>query len=135
MEGERRKRIVTKIGDVFCAEIDDQYKRYFQYVVDDMEQLNSSVIRVFKRHYPMDDEPMIDDIVKDEVEFYAHTVLKFGILYNVWYKVGKSKDIGGEECRGCFDCLLQYPISANQAAWKPDFLEPEGKILKLGCVN
>jgi len=97
MEGERRKRIVTKIGDVFCAEIDDQYKRYFQYVVDDMEQLNSSVIRVFKRHYPMDDEPMIDDIVKDEVEFYAHTVLKFGILYNVWYKVGKSKDIGGEE--------------------------------------
>ena len=73
-------------------------------------------------------------VAADEVEFYAHTVLKFGILYDVWYKVGKSKDIGGEECRGCFDCLLQYPISANQAAWKPDFLEPEGKILKLGIL-
>lgn len=45
------KRIVTKIGDVFCAEIDNRIKRYFQYIVNDMEQLNSSVIRVFKTHY------------------------------------------------------------------------------------
>lgn len=42
------KRIVTKIGDVFCAEIDNRIKRYFQYIVNDMEQLNSSVIRVLK---------------------------------------------------------------------------------------
>ena len=91
------KRIVTKIGDVFCVEIDNQCKRYFQYIVNDMEQLNSSVIRVFKTHYPMDYKPIMDNIVKDKIEFYAHTVLKFGILYGAWYKVGKSEYIGGEE--------------------------------------
>ena len=31
------KRIVTKIGDVFCVDIDNQCKRYFQYIVNDME--------------------------------------------------------------------------------------------------
>lgn len=74
------KRIVTKIGDVFCAEIDNRIKRYFQYIVNDMEQLNSSVIRVFKTHYPMEHKPVCDEVVKDEVEFYAHTVLRAGIL-------------------------------------------------------
>lgn len=29
------KRIVTKAGDVFCADIDNQSKRYFQYIVND----------------------------------------------------------------------------------------------------
>ena len=92
-----KKRIVTKIGNVFCAEIDDKFKRYFQYIVNDMEMLNSSVIRVFKTHYPMDHKPVCDEIVKDEVEFYAHTVLRAGIVNNAWYKVGKSKDLGGDE--------------------------------------
>ena len=45
------KRIVTKIGDVFCAEIEGQCKRFFQYFAIDSTQLNSSVIRVFKQHY------------------------------------------------------------------------------------
>lgn len=91
------KRIVTKIGDVFCAEIDNRIKRYFQYIVNDMEQLNSSVIRVFKTHYPMEHKPVCDEVVKDEVEFYAHTVLRAGIVNNASYKVGKSKDLGGDE--------------------------------------
>lgn len=38
------KRIVTKIGDVFCIEIDGKYKCFFQYIANDLEQLNSSVI-------------------------------------------------------------------------------------------
>ena len=84
------KRIVTKIGDVFCAEIDGQYKRFFQYFAIDSTQLNSSVIRVFKRHYPMDYVPVISDIVVGSVEFYAHTMLKGGITANAWYKIGKS---------------------------------------------
>lgn len=88
------KRIVTKIGDVFCVEIENQHKRFFQYIVSDMTMLNSSVIRVFKRHYPMDYVPDTDEIIKDEVEFYAHTVLRAGIMYNAWYKVGKAKELG-----------------------------------------
>lgn len=90
---EKKKRIVTKIGNVFCAEIDRKYKCFFQYVANDLSQLNSSVIRVFKHRYPMEYKPVVDDIVKDEVAFYAHTVLRAGIDYSAWYKVGKSKDI------------------------------------------
>ena len=88
------KRIITRVGDVFCAEIDGEYKSYFQYIEKDIEQLNSSVIRVFKTRYPMDYEPVIEDIVADEILFYAHAVLRVGIVDNVWYKVGKSKNLG-----------------------------------------
>ena len=94
METAKKKRIVTRIGNVFCAEINNEHKRFFQYVANDLEELNSSVIRVFKTRYPMDYKPVIEEIVKDEVEFYAHTILKFGIVFNVWYKVGTSKNIG-----------------------------------------
>ena len=88
------KRIVTKIGDVFCTEIDGEFKSYFQYVANDMSQLNSSVIRVFKTHYPLDANPKIEQIVSDEIAFYAHTILRVGIHANAWYKVGKSAYIG-----------------------------------------
>lgn len=88
------KRIVTKIGDIFCVEIGDGYKCFFQYIANDMTMLNSSVIRVFSKHYPIEYVPVFDEIVKDEVSFYAHTILRFGIVYNAWYKVGKHKDIG-----------------------------------------
>ena len=88
------KRIVTKIGDVFCAEIEGQCKRFFQYFAIDSTQLNSSVIRVFKEHYPMDYIPDISEIITGEVEFYAHTVLRMGIADGIWYKVGKSLELG-----------------------------------------
>ena len=89
-----RRRIVTKIGDVFCIEIDGQYKCYFQYIANDFTQLNSSVIRVFKEKYPINYIPDIDTIIKDNVSFYAHTILKIGIVDNIWCKVGKSNTIG-----------------------------------------
>lgn len=95
------KRIVTKIGDLFCVEIDNEYKCYFQYVANDITILNSSVIRVFKKRYPLDYHPVMDEVVKDEVYFYAHTILKFGIYYNIWYKVGKHHYIGNP-CDICF---------------------------------
>lgn len=88
------KRIVTKIGDIFCVEIDGKHKRYFQYIANDLHQLNSSTIRVFKHNYAYDDKPSMEDIVADNVDFYTHTVLKFGIQDGLWEKVGKCKDVG-----------------------------------------
>ena len=91
------KRIVTKIGNVFCVEMDGRYKCFFQYIANDIEQLNSSVIRVFRKRYPMDYKPIMDEIVGGEVAFYAHTILRAGIADGIWYKVGKTSEIGQKE--------------------------------------
>lgn len=91
------KRIVTKIGNIFCVEFDNGTKGYFQYIANDIEQMNSSVIRAFKTHYPIDQDVAIDDIVKDDLAFYAHTILRHGIAENAWYKIGKSSNIGIDE--------------------------------------
>ena len=88
------KRIVTKIGNIFCVKINDEKKCYFQYIANDMSLLNSSVIRVFKRHYPTDYMPNFDEIVQDEVLFYSHTILSVGIRFGYWEKVGKHCDLG-----------------------------------------
>ena len=91
-----KKRIITKIGDVFCVEVDGKFKCFFQYIANDFYQLNSSVIRVFKHRYLMEYELSINEVVKDEVAFYAHTVLRTGIELGAWHKVGKSTDLGEE---------------------------------------
>jgi len=91
---EKRKRIVTKIGNIFCVEIGNEYKCYFQYIANDLSQLNSSVIRVFKKKYSIAENPEMESIVLGEVSFYAHTILRVGIMANAWYKVGTSKNIG-----------------------------------------
>ncbi|WP_290100206.1 hypothetical protein [uncultured Muribaculum sp.] len=93
-EKPRPKRVVIKPGDVFCTEFDNRFKCYFQFIVRDKEALNGYVIRVFKTHYPIDYVPVIADIVRDEVAFITHTFIRFGLWDNVWYKVGKSQDIG-----------------------------------------
>ena len=88
------KRIITKIGDVFCVIIDDKHKVYFQYIANDMSQLNSSTIRVFKTLDPIDYKPDFNKIVEDDVNSYAHTVLSVGIRLGCWEKVGKNSNIG-----------------------------------------
>ncbi|MDE6338178.1 MAG: immunity 26/phosphotriesterase HocA family protein [Muribaculaceae bacterium] len=110
------KRIITKIGDVFCVDFRDGTKGYFQYVAKDMTQLNSSVIRVFNTHYPIDQELSIEDIVNGDVAFYAHTVLRAGIEEGLWFKVGKSVNVGADllnrvifvQKRYCADLVPHY---------------------------
>lgn len=82
-----KKKVVVRIGNVFCVEIDKQYKCYFQYVCKDRFMLNGQVIKVFKTRYPMEYKPVLDDIVRDEVAFYAHTFVRAGLVYKAWYKV------------------------------------------------
>ena len=118
------KRIVTRIGDIFCAEIDGEYKCYFQYIEKDLEQLNSSVIRTFKARYPMDYKPVIEDIVKDEILFYAHTILRVGIEYGAWYKVGKSKELGLSGLNNVmFGDVFNYKATPNLQLIEVDYLE------------
>lgn len=88
------KRVITKIGDVFVALIDNTYKVYFQYIVNDLSLLNSDVIRVFKKKYLKDEQPTLQEIIKDDIAFYAHCVTNFGIKQGYWEKIGNIKETG-----------------------------------------
>ncbi len=89
-----KKRIITKIGVVFCIAIDGKYKKYLQYIVNDLTQLNSDVVRVFKELYPIEVEPELSEVIKGDVDFYAHCVVSAGIKRDLWEKVGNVKDVG-----------------------------------------
>lgn len=56
--------------------------------------MNSDVIRAFKTIYPKNLKPDLLEIVEGEVEFYAHCVVKFGVKWGLWEKVGSNKNIG-----------------------------------------
>jgi len=90
----RSKRVVTKIGDLFTVKIDAKRKKYFQLIAFDLTQLNSDVIRVFKKEYPIYATPDFDEVVEGEVEFYAHCVTKGGVKLGYWEKVGKANELG-----------------------------------------
>ena len=72
-------RVVTKVGDVFSVKLDNEVKKYLQLIAFDLTQLNSDVIRAFKKVYPIHATPTLLDIINDDVDFYAHCVTKFGI--------------------------------------------------------
>jgi hypothetical protein len=87
-------RVSTKIGDVFSVKIDEHCKKYFQLIAYDLTQLNSDVIRAFKKIYPIDANPDLLEIINGEVVFYAHCVTKWGVKMNFWEKVGSIKEVG-----------------------------------------
>lgn len=87
------KRVSTKIGDIFEVKLDN-YKKYFQYVANDRTQLNSDVIRIFKKKYPLDLNIDLSEIINGEVDLYAHCVTKLGVKMGLWEKSGNEPDIG-----------------------------------------
>lgn len=88
------KRIVTKIGDVFSVNINESEKKYFQLISFDLMQLNSDVIRVFKKTYENNVELTLQEIINDEAINYAHCSTKHGIKLNLWTKVGNISEVG-----------------------------------------
>jgi hypothetical protein len=87
-------RYYSKIGDIFCVQLDSSTKKYFQYIINDKTQLNSNVIRVFKEVYGIDEAPTINEIVKDSIDFYAHVLIQWGIKLKLWEKTGNIADVG-----------------------------------------
>lgn len=86
--------IHLKVGDVFEV-VFDQNKRYFQYIGNDLSQLNMDVIRVFKTSYPADENPKIEDIVNNQIDFYAQvTDVNYGIEDGLYTKFGNSSEVG-----------------------------------------
>ena len=101
------KNVRIKIGDVFSVSLDENSKKYFQYIADDQSQLNSSVIRVFAKRYPLDDQTDPDTIIAGEVQFYAHVVVRWGLRLGSWEKVGHATEVGTSDIlfRGTDDCF------------------------------
>lgn len=84
----------TKIGDVFSVRINNDQKKYIQFIVRDMIQMNCDVIRAFKKVYPYNANPDLSEIVNGEVEFYAHCVTKHGLKRGNWESVGNIPNTG-----------------------------------------
>jgi hypothetical protein len=87
-------RISPKIGDIFLVKIGENEKKYFQIIAFDSTQLSSSVIRVFKNKYHINEDPNLLDIVGNEIDFYTHCSTKLGVKLNLWQKVGNNKNVG-----------------------------------------
>lgn len=139
----------TKIGDVFCVKLEDSKKKYFQFIVSDLTQLNSDVIRAFKKVYPANADPDLSDIVNGEIEFYAHCVTKLGLKMGYWEKVGNTDNVGNTTSilfRDTNDYGSrpgeQIKVSNNWYVWKindDDFtrvgkLEGENRKAEIGIV-
>lgn len=83
-----------KIGDIFSVNIADNLKRYFQYITNDLTQLNSDVIRAFKKVYPLEEDPNPLEVINDEIDFYAHCIIKLGIKMGLWKKESNIHSVG-----------------------------------------
>ena len=93
------KRTVTRIGDIFCAEIDNEYKCYFQYVGKDSFMLGGALIRVFRKRYPIDANPDMMEVINGEIGFHTLTFIQVGTKLGAWYKVGKAPILNQEHLK------------------------------------
>jgi hypothetical protein len=89
-----KKKLTTKIGDVFSVPISETEKRYMQLIAFDDLQLNSDVIRCFAKIYNVNDMPEIVDIISADVLFAAHCATDFGLKLKLWSRVGNIGNIG-----------------------------------------
>jgi len=133
-----------KIGDLFCVNLNDINKGYFQFIGNDLTQLNSNVIKVFKHQFPNDANPRDEILAREPVLFYAHTLIRAGIKLGFWERVGNatifgacdvlfrsSSDVGNKDVK----------ISHNWWVWKMNdkqqrvgSLENSGLVTEVGRV-
>lgn len=116
-----KRKKTTKVGDIFAVKIDDNHQRFFQYIVSDITMLNSSVIRVFKKEYLITDTINWNEVVKGEVDFYAHTILRVGLDYNLWELAANVPEIGDYShvwFRDSSDYGNKIEISQNWYVWR-----------------
>lgn len=107
------KRTVTRIGDIFCAEIDNEYKCYFQYVGKDSFMLGGALIRAFRKRYPLDANPDMMEIINDEIAFHTITFIQVGTKLGAWYKVGKAPILNQEQLCNLIFGDPKYMISPD----------------------
>lgn len=118
-----------RVGDVFEAGIDHSAARFFQYVADDVTQLNSQVVRVFRETYDVKDSPDVPNVVAGKVDFHAHVFLRIGLRQGFWRKVGHAPPPSNLDVlfRGTNDSgKPEIKISHNWHVWRVN--EPFEKV-------
>ena len=88
---------------------------------------------MFKREYAIGYELIPDEVVNDEVDFYAHTVLKRGIADGAWQKIGKCKNVGDTE-NILFRMYSRDAVDHKERIWFAWYINKEkftiGKLTK-----
>jgi len=79
---------MPNVGSIFRVEEEESRVRYFWCVDVDQSQLNSQIIVVFRRTYPAAEQPDLDAIIRDDVDFYCHTFLGLGKKLGFWSRAG-----------------------------------------------
>ena len=144
------KRVVTKIGDIFSVELDNGKKKYFQYIANDLTQLNSDVIRSYKKEYSKEEQSDYREVLSGEIDFHAHTMINVGVKQGLFIQEGKDivyPDIKNILFRGTLDYGQKIngepiKISMNWRVWHindKDFtqvgeLQGENRKAEIGIV-
>ena len=140
----------TKIGDIFSITLDSGKKKYFQYIANDLTQLNSDVIRVFRKEYPKDKIPDFSELLAGYVDFHAHTMINIGVKQHYYKQEGSSviyaatQDILFRDTNDYGNKVGEEPIkfSENWFVWKINDksftkvakLEGENRKAEIGIV-
>src|SRR3989338_10410086 len=119
---QKQKRVIRpKVGDIFEVLLKNGTKGYVQYIGNDITQLNSDVVRIFKKRYSSDVTPSLEEIVKGEIEFYAHVVgVEVGEEDGSWKRIGNSKELGDPKApffRDSRDFGNKVKISERWSVW------------------
>ncbi|RQO37756.1 hypothetical protein DBR39_12765 [Chryseobacterium sp. KBW03] len=120
------KRVITKIGDIFSVELDNGNKKFFQYIANDLTQLNSDVIRSYKQEYLKDQVPDFKELLSGEIDFHTHTPINIGVkqgLFNPEGNYAVYPNINSVLFRGTNDAghgpgKPQVFISEDWYVWK-----------------
>src|SRR3989344_4897504 len=82
-------------GDVFEVPLDEEKKGYIQFLWKDSTQLGGHVVRVFKKKYTLQEQPDFEQIIQNNIDFHAHTVLQCGVQRGLWKKKGRVEEPKG----------------------------------------
>ena len=78
--------IQARIGDIYRVSLNDNTTRFIHYIAKDKSDLHSDVIRIFRRHYSIDEMPTVEMVLTDEVECHMHTFVRYALKWGLWQK-------------------------------------------------
>ncbi len=113
------KRVYTKKGDVYEIKIDNTSKRYMQFIGLDWNQLNSDTFRVYKKVYPIDATPSLEEILSDIPDFYVHSYASGGIKDGLWSLAYRCKNVGDtQDIPFCSFQDIELPEADIHRGWR-----------------